>query len=309
MLPGNRSGASPVQVWKISRFAEVNKEWWVLLSLFVIAALLNSFGSVSPMLLFLYVLPTLFAAYFLGPRTAISTALASIFLVMLGLVLQHYVLMKDSARAISDSTWYQLGVWSGILVLCAYATGTLFREMHDSYSGYLLLLRYLLMRDDRSTERLRRVSSWSAMIADEMGMNRDEVEVIRTAALLRDLSQLSISPEVMKKATKLTARVQLEQGNIYTDQELMKLRKVMPIVIAYLEKSEDRGIANKVIDIADEFDHLVHPEERRKAVQPDLALEMIVRGAGDRFDDKAVVAFDRAFKSGLVSKVEAAATV
>ena len=298
-----------MQVWKISRFAEVNKEWWVLLSLFVIAALLNSFGSVSPMLLFLYVLPTLFAAYFLGPRTAISTALASIFLVMLGLVLQHYVLMKDSARAISDSTWYQLGVWSGILVLCAYATGTLFREMHDSYSGYLLLLRYLLMRDDRSTERLRRVSSWSAMIADEMGMNRDEVEVIRTAALLRDLSQLSISPEVMKKATKLTARVQLEQGNIYTDQELMKLRKVMPIVIAYLEKSEDRGIANKVIDIADEFDHLVHPEERRKAVQPDLALEMIVRGAGDRFDDKAVVAFDRAFKSGLVSKVEAAATV
>jgi hypothetical protein len=257
----------------------------------------------------LYVLPTLFAAYFLGPRTAISTALASIFLVMLGLVLQHYVLMKDSARAISDSTWYQLGVWSGILVLCAYATGTLFREMHDSYSGYLLLLRYLLMRDDRSTERLRRVSSWSAMIADEMGMNRDEVEVIRTAALLRDLSQLSISPEVMKKATKLTARVQLEQGNIYTDQELMKLRKVMPIVIAYLEKSEDRGIANKVIDIADEFDHLVHPEERRKAVQPDLALEMIVRGAGDRFDDKAVVAFDRAFKSGLVSKAEAAATV
>lgn len=298
-----------MQVWKISRFAEVNKEWWVLLSLFVIAALLNSFGSVSPMLLFLYVLPTLFAAYFLGPRTAISTALASIFLVMLGLVLQHYVLMKDSARAISDSTWYQLGVWSGILVLCAYATGTLFREMHDSYSGYLLLLRYLLMRDDRSTERLRRVSSWSAMIADEMGMNRDEVEVIRTAALLRDLSQLSISPEVMKKATKLTARVQLEQGNIYTDQELMKLRKVMPIVIAYLEKSEDRGIANKVIDIADEFDHLVHPEERRKAVQPDLALEMIVRGAGDRFDDKAVVAFDRAFKSGLVSKAEAAATV
>jgi hypothetical protein len=298
-----------VQAWKISRFAEVNKEWWVLLSLFVIAALLNSFGTVSPMLLFLYVLPTLFSAYFLGPRTAISTALASIFLVMLGLVLQHFVLMKDSAQGISDTTWYQLSVWSGILVLCAYATGTLFREMHDSYSGYLLLLRYLLMRDDRSTERLRRVSAWSAMIADEMGMNRDEVEVIRTAALLRDLSQLAISPEVMKKATKLTSRVQLEQGNIYTDQELMKLRRVMPVVIAYLEKSDDRGVANKVIDVADEFDHLVHPEERRKAVQPDLALDMIARSAGERFDDKAVMAFEKLFKSGKVAKIELSATV
>jgi hypothetical protein len=298
-----------VQSWKISRFAEVNKEWWVLLSLFVIAALLNSFGSVSPMLLFLYVLPTLFAAYFLGPRTAISTALASIVLVVLGLVLQHFVLMNGSSRGISDTTWYQLGIWSGILVLCAYATGTLFREMHDSYSGYLLLLRYLLMRDDRTAERLHRVSSWSAMIADEMGMNRDEVEVIRAAALLRDLSQLAISPEVMKKATKLTARVQLEQGNIYTDQELMKLRKVMPIVIAYLEKSEDRGIANRVIDVADEFDHLVHPEERRKAVQPDLALEMIVRSAGERFDDKAVMAFDKVLKRGEIGNAETAATV
>jgi HD-GYP domain len=298
-----------VQAWKISRFAEVNKEWWVLLSLFVIAALLNSFGTVSPMLLFLYVLPTLFSAYFLGPRTSVSTALASIILVVLGLVLQHYVLMKDSAQAISDTTWYQLGVWSGILVLCAYATGTLFREMHESYSGYLLLLRYLLLRDDRSNERLRRVSLWSAMIADEMGMNRDEVEVIRTAALLRDLSQLSISPQVMKKATKLTSRVQLEQGNIYTDQELMKLRKVLPIVIAYLEKSDDRGVANKVIDIADEFDHLVHPEERRKAVQPDLALDMIARSAGERFDDKAVMAFEKLLKSGKVAKIEVSATV
>lgn len=298
-----------MQVWKISRFAEVNKEWWVLLSLFVIAALLSSFGSISPMLLFLYVLPTLFAAYFLGPRTALSTALASIFLVILGLVLQHYVLLKDSAQAISDSTWYQLGIWSGILVLCAYATGTLFREMHESYSGYLLLLRYLLMRDTNSTERLRRISTWSAMIADEMGMNRDEVEVIRTAALLRDLSQLSISPDLMKKAMKLTSRVQLEQGNIYTDHELSKLRKVMPIVIAYLEKSHDQGVANKVIDIADEFDRLVHPEERRKAVQPDLAVEMIVRGAGERFDDKAVLAFDKLFKVGAVTKVEPVATV
>jgi len=298
-----------VQVWKISRFAEVNKEWWGLLSLFVIAALLSSFGSVSPMLLFLYVLPTLFAAYFLGQRTAVSTALASIVLVALGLVLQHYVLLKDQAQPITDSTWYQLAVWSGILVLFAYATGTLFREMHESYSGYLLLLRYLLIRDDESTERLRRVSSWSALTANEMGMNRDEVEVIRTAAFLRDLSQLAISPEVMKKATKLTSRIQLEKGNIYTDKELMKLRKVMPIVIAHLERDAEKGIANKVIDIADEFDRLVYPAERRKAIQPALAMEMIVRGAGERYDDKAVLAFDKLFQRGELMKAEMGAAV
>jgi HD-GYP domain-containing protein (c-di-GMP phosphodiesterase class II) len=101
----------------------------------------------------------------------------------------------------------------------------------------------------------------------------------------------------------------LEQGNIYTDQELMKLRKVMPIVISYLEKSDDRGIANRVIDVADEFDHLVHPEERRKAVQPDLALDMIARSAGERFDDKAVMAFEKLLKSGKVAKIEVSAPV
>lgn len=290
--------------WKVSRFAEVNKEWWVLLSLFVIAALLSSFGGGSPMLLFLYVLPTLFSAYFLGPRTAVSTALASILLVALGLILKHYVLSPETASTVADGVWYELAIWSGILVLCAYATGTLFREVHESYSGFLLMLRYLLLRDEETNERLRRVSSWSALTAEEMGLNREEVEVIRAAATLRDISRLSISPEVLRKATKLTSRVQPERGTIYADQELMRLRKVMPIVISYLRKDREKSVANKIIDVADEYDRLIYAGGRN-AVQPDVALEMIGRGAGDRFDDKVVMAFEKVFKAKPATRTDA----
>jgi uncharacterized protein (UPF0147 family) len=295
-----------VQAWKISRFAEVNKEWWLLLSLFVIAALLNSFGSLNQMLLGLYVLPTLFSAYFFGQRHATLTALASVFLVVLGLLVHEYILSPQPNLALTDSAWYQVAMWAGILILCGYATGRLFREMHESYRGFLMLLRYFLVRDTSSHDQVRRVAQYAAAIAQESGMNRDEVEVVRSAALLRDLAELSISPDVLEKAARLTANVHLESGTAYSDEELIKLRKVLPVVIAQLRKEREKSPATKIIEVAEEFDSLVSGD-RNKPIHPGVARGMLARAAGGRFDEKAVAAFEAAFDRGLLSHQEVSA--
>ncbi len=67
----------------VRRFQEVNRELWLLLSLFAIAGLLNFLVALHRVVLGFYVLPTLFSAYYYGKRHATLTALASVCLVTL----------------------------------------------------------------------------------------------------------------------------------------------------------------------------------------------------------------------------------
>ena len=59
------------------RFEEVNKELWLILSVFAIAGILNFLLSSQRMVLGFYTLPTLYSAYFYGKRHAVLTAIAS----------------------------------------------------------------------------------------------------------------------------------------------------------------------------------------------------------------------------------------
>ena len=67
----------------LRRFEQVNKELWILLSLFAIALLLNHVVASQQMVLGFYVLPTLGSAYLYGRRHATLTALASVLMVVL----------------------------------------------------------------------------------------------------------------------------------------------------------------------------------------------------------------------------------
>jgi hypothetical protein len=59
----------------LRRIKEVNGELWLLLSMFLIAMLLNYMVSMHRVVLGFYVLPTIFSAYFYGRRHATLTAL------------------------------------------------------------------------------------------------------------------------------------------------------------------------------------------------------------------------------------------
>ena len=62
---------------------KVNKELWLVLSLFIIAAVMNFLVSAQRMVLAFYTMPTIFSAYLYGRRHATLTALASVLLVVL----------------------------------------------------------------------------------------------------------------------------------------------------------------------------------------------------------------------------------
>src|SRR6266480_5816231 len=67
----------------LGRLEQVNKELWILLSLFFICLILNLVVDGQRMVLSFYTLPTLGSAYLYGRRQGTLTALGSVLLVCL----------------------------------------------------------------------------------------------------------------------------------------------------------------------------------------------------------------------------------
>ena len=151
--PESRSDNSAEEAWSdvnwiqkmksrlSDHISKVNKELWIILSMFVIVALVNYLASGQRTILGLFTLPTLFSAYFFGRRHAVLTAFASIFIVGLFAYLQPSLFSAESAPEVFfDAFWYDIISWGGILVVIAYAMGTL----HDNHVDLNENMRALL---------------------------------------------------------------------------------------------------------------------------------------------------------------------
>ncbi len=94
--------------------SKIAKESILLLSLFLIAAMVQFYAESLPMALCIYFLPTLYSAYYFGRRHATLTAFASVFLVVLlnflnNLMPKHPVLTLPGERLFN----FHLGGSSG----------------------------------------------------------------------------------------------------------------------------------------------------------------------------------------------------
>lgn len=305
----------------LRRLAEVNRELWLVLSLFVIAALLNSLVAVHRMVLGFYSLPTLFSAYMFGRRHATLTALASMCLVTLITYFNPTLFSSPVAGTPSQSKWFDLAVWGGILIVTAYMMGTLYehkeaqlRELQQTYHGVLLILRQFISKDKYTQNHSYRVSIYAAKIAAEMGFNPDRIEDVRAAALLHDIGKLDVSRELLYKAARLTQEeYQVVQRHVEKGIEIVEpvggsLRRVIPIILAHHDKfdgsgyhptrGEDIPLEARIISVADVYDALTSDRPYRKAMSPFDAKEIIVKGAGTDFDPKVVDAFVAALRNG-----------
>ncbi len=305
----------------LRRLAEVNRELWLVLSLFVLAGAINFLVDSQRMVLGLYSLPTLFAAYVYGRRHATLTAFASIF--MVGLVTYINPRLFNSHAPVLDieEKWFDLTTWGGILVVTAYAMGTLYehklahmQELRETYHGILLILQQFISNDKYTQNHSYRVSVYATRIAQLLGFDDDSIEDVRAAALLHDIGKLEVSRKILYKAGRLDAG-ELEQMKNHVDwgMGLLRpvggsLRRVLPIVLAHHDRFDGNGyhpesgqsipLGARILSVADVYDALTSDRPYRKALTPFDAKEAIQKGRGTEFDPAVVDAFLKAFQSG-----------
>jgi putative nucleotidyltransferase with HDIG domain len=303
------------------RFEQVNKELWILLSLFLIALLLNYVVASQRMVLGFYVLPTLASAYLHGRREATLTAFASVLLVVLLLLYGDAVYPTRTRIAPGYTQWLDLTVWGGSLLITGYLMGALcdrmksqLRELRDTYHGVLMILRHFISKDTYTENHCHRVSVYATTIAATLELSQACIEDVRAAALLHDIGKLDISRDLLYKAARLTREEYEEvKQHVHKGIELLEpvggsLRRVIPIILAHHDKFDGSGyhptsgeeipLEARIIAVADVYDSLTSDRPYRKAMSPFDARDVIVKGSETEFDPTVVEAFQKAFRQG-----------
>jgi hypothetical protein len=290
---------------------QINKEIWIILSMLGVAWMFNYTLASQYLLLGFYTLPAVLSAYLFGRRQAVLTAFASIILV--GLVSYYNPGRFEQfnlAGVGGVNQWYHIISWGCILLVTAYTMGTLYernrnkvRELRQTYRGLLTILRQLVAQDEEEENHCFRVSIYATRIAMYMGLEKDELEDIRSAALMHDLGKLQASRSILRKAVSLNQDDQSPPSGTPSYEPLLRspLGGVLPMLLGHHEQFESNGelspvpLGARILTVADVYDDLTVDSPYRKALPPEEAKETIVTGAGTRFDPEVVKAFVTAF--------------
>jgi hypothetical protein len=294
--------------------SKLAKELVLLLSLFLIAATVQFFAQSMPMALCFYFLPTLYSAYYFGRRHATLTAFACIFLVTL-LNFINNQLPDHRVITLPGERLFNFAIWAGVLVVASYFMGTLYErkqamtaDIRDSFSGLLLVLQHFTSMEKLNTGENQRVVEASTRMAEAMGLGSERAELLRSAVMLRGLSQLGITNDILYKAADMSREevVATFRKPRKTDAGATAagnvLRRVIPIIVAEQIVREQGAralnvpIEAHILAVADAYQKLISGADG-KALSPDQAAHEIVAGIGEKYHSGVVDAFTKAIRA------------
>jgi putative nucleotidyltransferase with HDIG domain len=165
-------------------------------------------------------------------------------------------------------------------------------------------------RDPYTAGHSREVMRYSVGIAEEMGLDEDEVEVIKYAALLHDYGKIGIPDEILGKPNDLTDDEfeTIKQHVVYSREILgkiafeKKLRAVPEIAGSHHERlagggypdglsGEEIPLGSRIIAVADAFQAMTTDRPYRRARTPADAVSDLKVGIGVDYDGDVVGAF------------------
>ena len=159
-------------------------------------------------------------------------------------------------------------------------------------------------RDQVGIGHVRRTQIYAVGMGTILGLSEDEINALRTGALLHDIGKLAVPDHILNKPAKLTP-AEMEKMKIHSSVGASILEKagfpypVVPTVRYHHERWDGRGypdglqgsdipITARIISVADAFDTLRGERPYRTAVSRDEACEFLRSRAGTQFDPALV---------------------
>ncbi len=290
-----------------------------LMAFTLLLGLMNILIVNQKIVLYVFYLPVVVAAWTLGKRHAVGVAgLAAALVAAYAFFLPESLLYAGELPLL----WTELAIWGGILIVTAYLVGTLrlwteeaLRSLERAYSGVLAILSKFIQTIDADTEAHSvRVAAWAVAIGRELGMDRGMIEKIRIAGLLHDVGKVDISAEILRKAAALSKD---ERQNIREHAargaEMVRsvggiLADIADAIESHHENYDGTGyqglegeaipVVARVLAVADVFDALLSDRPYRKSMGVFKAMDNLVASSGSRFDPHIVAALERIIDRG-----------
>jgi diguanylate cyclase (GGDEF)-like protein/putative nucleotidyltransferase with HDIG domain len=167
-------------------------------------------------------------------------------------------------------------------------------------------------KDHYTQGHSQKVSAYSALIAEALGMNELQVDEIRLGAVLHDIGKVAIPENVLNKSGPLnpdewdTMKSHVAFGAKILDP-LTPLARIREMVLHHHEffdgsgypeglAGEDIPLGARIIAVADAYDTITSDRTYKKARSSDEALAELERCANAQFDGSIVALFVRAMR-------------
>ncbi|WUS99137.1 HD-GYP domain-containing protein [Streptomyces sp. NBC_00708] len=216
-----------------------------------------------------------------------------------------------------------------VVLLPMYISGWVFAQYHREHAAHRATIRALVqavdIKDTYTRGHSERVGRASVLIAQELGMDRERVEVLRFAGILHDVGKLGVPTRVLRKDGPLTPeeRRVIELHPEY-GHEIVRgigfLGEARAAILHHHERLDGsgypyglsgRGIPEcaRVVAVADAFDAMTSTRSYRRGRPVPVAVEELKRCAGTQFDPQMVRALARGLErygwSGAVTADDA----
>ena len=189
--------------------------------------------------------------------------------------------------------------------------GTRLDELKGAYITVISsLVKALEEKDMYTAGHSERVAGYSLMLADSIGMKKEEMQILKYASLLHDLGKIGIPDKILNKKGELTS----EERDIINKHEIESVRilepvkffkECLPLILHHHERFDGKGyphglsaeripLGARIIAIADTFDAMTSGRSYNQPLKTDQAVAVLKENAGTQFDPNLVKKFAEA---------------
>lgn len=197
----------------------------------------------------------------------------------------------------------------------ALKNAKLYNELRDSYLETVRALAEAIEAKDPYTRgHSERVARYTTLIAREMGISSQLLELLNIAGILHDVGKIGVRESVLLKPDRLTEEEFTEikkhavQGDIICSP-IKFLQPVRSAIRSHHEwyagggypdglRGEEIPLIARIMALADAFDAMTTERKYRPALPLQEAVRRIREAEGIQFDPRVVEAFERLVKSG-----------
>jgi putative nucleotidyltransferase with HDIG domain len=199
----------------------------------------------------------------------------------------------------------------------AIQNAQLFQDVQESFlSTVKALAQAVDAKDSYTAGHSSRVTLYSTIIAEELGLNEAEVRKVRLAGLLHDVGKIGIRDSVLSKPGHLTDEefsVMKSHPTVGAGilKPVVQLADVIPGVLSHHERYDGKGypqglqgeaipLLGRIIGVADAFDAMTSDRVYRPRLSDEVAIAELKKHSGTQFDSRVVKAFFSAYDNGLI---------
>ncbi|WEO95440.1 HD-GYP domain-containing protein [Streptomyces sp. FXJ1.172] len=200
-----------------------------------------------------------------------------------------------------------------LVLLPMWVSWWIFAQYHRERAAHQATIRALVqavdIKDGYTRGHSERVGQASVLIARELGMDDDRVEVLRFAGILHDVGKLGVPTRLLRKEGPLTPEERriIELHPEY-GHEMVRgisfLGEARAAILHHHERLDGSGYpygligtqipeCARVVAVADAFDAMTSTRSYRRARPVETAVAELERCAGTQFDPRMVAALIR----------------